>query len=77
MMIKTTTHRSPLVTIPFGISSFRIALWPFGRTVVRRPDAGVASAVGNLVWLVFAGIWPALGHIITEALLCITEPRSC
>ncbi len=64
-----------IVTIPFGIASFRIAryaLWPFGRTVVRRDDAGVASALGNLVWLIVAGIWLALGHIITGALLCIT-----
>lgn len=64
-----------IVTIPFGIASFRIAgyaLWPFGRTVIRRDDAGVASAVGNLVWLIFAGIWLALGHIVSGALLCIT-----
>ena len=64
-----------IVTIPFGIASFRIAgyaLWPFGRTVIRRDDAGIASAVGNLIWLIFAGIWLALGHIVTGALLCIT-----
>jgi uncharacterized membrane protein YccF (DUF307 family) len=64
-----------IVTIPFGIASFRIAryaLWPFGRTVVRRGDAGIASALGNLVWLIFGGIWLALGHIITGTLLCIT-----
>jgi uncharacterized membrane protein YccF (DUF307 family) len=64
-----------IITIPFGIASFRIAryaLWPFGRTVVRRGDAGVASAAGNLVWLIFAGIWLALGHILSGTLLCIT-----
>jgi uncharacterized membrane protein YccF (DUF307 family) len=55
-----------IVTIPFGIASFRMAnyaLWPFGREVVRRPDAGVASTVGNVIWLVVAGIWLAIGHI--------------
>jgi uncharacterized membrane protein YccF (DUF307 family) len=64
-----------IITIPFGIASFRIAgyaLWPFGRTVVRRSDAGAASAVGNLVWLIVAGIWLAIGHILTGALLCLT-----
>lgn len=64
-----------IITIPFGIASFRIAryaLWPFGRTVVRRGDAGLASTLGNLVWLIFAGIWLALGHIITDTLLCVT-----
>ena len=43
-----------IITIPFGIASFRIALfalWPFGRTVIRRPGAGVASGIGNVIWL--------------------------
>ena len=34
-----------IITIPFGIASFRIAgfaLWPFGRTMVNKPDAGCA-----------------------------------
>jgi uncharacterized membrane protein YccF (DUF307 family) len=64
-----------IITIPFGIASFRIAgyaLWPFGRTVTRRSDAGVASAIGNVIWLLVAGIWLALGHICTGILLCIT-----
>jgi uncharacterized membrane protein YccF (DUF307 family) len=64
-----------IVTIPFGIASFRIAnyaLWPFGRTIVRRSDAGAASAFGNLIWIVFAGIWLALAHILSGAVLCLT-----
>src|SRR3954451_15132469 len=64
-----------IITIPFGIASLRIAgfaLWPFGRTVVRRPTAGAASAIGNLIWLVLCGWWLALGHIITGVALCIT-----
>src|SRR3954454_2149559 len=53
-----------IVTIPFGIAALRIAvfaLWPFGRTVVKRGDAGLASGIGNVVWLVFCGWWLALG----------------
>lgn len=64
-----------IVTIPFGIASFRIAnyaLWPFGRTVVDRRDAGVGSVLGNIIWLVFAGWWLALGHIVTGIALCLT-----
>ncbi|GCD36779.1 hypothetical protein OEIGOIKO_04556 [Streptomyces chrestomyceticus JCM 4735] len=64
-----------IVTIPFGIASFRIAgyaLWPFGRTTVERRDAGAGSVVGNVVWVVFAGWWLALGHIVTGALQCVT-----
>ncbi|CAM2937847.1 MULTISPECIES: YccF domain-containing protein [Williamsia] len=64
-----------IITIPFGIASFRIAayaLWPFGRTVVRKPTAGVGSAIGNVIWLIFAGIWLAIGHIVTGIALCLT-----
>src|SRR4051795_8223073 len=64
-----------IITIPFGIASLRIAafaLWPFGRTVVRRPTAGAASAIGNVIWLLLCGWWLALGHVITGVLLCLT-----
>jgi uncharacterized membrane protein YccF (DUF307 family) len=64
-----------IITIPFGIAAFRIAgfaLWPFGRTVVRRSDAGVASGIGNIIWLIFAGWWLAIGHLVTGIALCIT-----
>jgi uncharacterized membrane protein YccF (DUF307 family) len=57
-----------IITIPFGIASFRMAnytLWPFGREVVRRLDAGVASTIGNIIWIIVAGWWLALGHITT------------
>ena len=64
-----------IVTIPFGIAAFRIgvyALWPFGRTIVRRETAGLGSAIGNVIWVIVAGLWLAIGHIVTGVLLCIT-----
>ncbi len=64
-----------IVTIPFGIAALRIAmfaLWPFGKTVVKRADAGVASGIGNVLWLVLCGWWLALGHLITGIALCLT-----
>jgi uncharacterized membrane protein YccF (DUF307 family) len=64
-----------IITIPFGIASLRIAgfvLWPFGRTTVERPDAGAPSCVGNVIWLVFAGWWLALGHLITSIPLFVS-----
>lgn len=58
-----------IVTIPFGIASFRIAnyaLWPFGRTIVDRGGSpGVLSMIGNVIWIIVAGWWIALGHVIT------------
>lgn len=64
-----------IVTIPFGIASFRIAayvIWPFGRTLVRRPDAGTASAVGNVVWFLLVGLWMAIAHVLLGFALCLT-----
>ena len=46
-----------IITIPFGIASFRIAnyaLWPFGRTAIRKPTAGAGSAIGNVIWVLVA-----------------------
>jgi uncharacterized membrane protein YccF (DUF307 family) len=64
-----------IVTIPFGIAAFRIAgftLWPFGRTMVDKPGAGGGALLGNLIWIVFAGWWLALGHLTTGIALCLT-----
>jgi uncharacterized membrane protein YccF (DUF307 family) len=64
-----------IITIPFGIASLRIGvftLWPFGKTVVKRPDAGLASGIGNVIWFVFCGWWLALLHLFTGVLLCLT-----
>ena len=64
-----------IITIPFGIASLRIAmfaLWPFGKTIVKRPDAGIASGIGNVIWFILCGWWLAIGHLITGVLLCLT-----
>jgi uncharacterized membrane protein YccF (DUF307 family) len=64
-----------IVTIPFGFASLRIAgfcLWPFGRTIVQKPTAGAASAIGNVIWILLAGWWLALGHLITGVVQCVT-----
>jgi len=64
-----------IITIPWGIASFRIAnyaLWPFGREVVDKPGAGTGSLLGNIIWIVVAGLWLAIGHIMTGIALCVT-----
>jgi len=64
-----------IVTIPFGVAAFRIAnytLWPFGRTLVPKETAGVASAIGNVLWIILFGWWLALGHIVTAVAQFIT-----
>ncbi|MFE9648177.1 YccF domain-containing protein [Streptomyces sp. NPDC006365] len=64
-----------IIGIPFGIAAFRIgvyALWPFGHTTVERSGAGAASFIGNILWLILAGWWLALTHIVTGVLQCAT-----
>jgi uncharacterized membrane protein YccF (DUF307 family) len=64
-----------IITIPFGVAALRIgifALWPFGKTVVRREDAGAGSAIGNVIWFVLAGWWLILLHVVTGVVLCLT-----
>lgn len=64
-----------IITIPFGIASFRVgvyALWPFGKTVIDKPTAGVASLIGNVIWFIIAGLWLAIGHVVTAVAMAIT-----
>jgi uncharacterized membrane protein YccF (DUF307 family) len=64
-----------VVTIPFGIASFRLAgyaAWPFGRTTVPAPGAGAASALGNVLWFLFVGWWLALLHVAAGIAYCLT-----
>ena len=72
-----------IVGIPWARAAFNIAIYtllPFGQTAVSRSDylgtedlgTGPFGLIGNLIWLVFAGWWLALGHLITAILLAIT-----
>lgn len=64
-----------IISIPFGVAAFRLAayvLWPFGRTVVRRTDAGAASTVGNVLWFLLIGLWMAIAHLVLGFVLCLT-----
>lgn len=64
-----------IVTIPVGVASIRMgsyALWPFGKTVVNKPSAGVGSALMNGLWFVIGGLWLAIGHLTTAAVQAVT-----
>jgi len=67
-----------IVGIPWARAAFIIALYtllPFGQTVVDRKSgigSGPLGFLGNLIWLVLAGWWLALGHLITALLLAVT-----
>ena len=64
-----------IITIQFGIAAWRIAgyvLWPFGRQIEPRHDAGIGSLIGNIIWIVLIGWWLALGHLVSGIALCLT-----
>ena len=64
-----------IIGIPWCFSALRIALYtflPFGQEMRSRPDAGVLSVVGNIIWFVFAGWWLAIIHLILALGLAIT-----
>jgi len=72
-----------IVGIPWARAAFNIAsyaLLPFGRMAVSRAEflgtedvgTGPFGLLGNIIWLVFAGWWLALGHLVAALLLAIT-----
>lgn len=64
-----------IITIPAGVACFRMAsyvIWPFGREVVKRPDAGAGSTFMNVVWFLMAGLWLTIGHITTAIAQFVT-----
>ncbi len=72
-----------IIGLPWARAAFNIAsyaLLPFGRRAVSRAEylgvedfgTGPLGLVGNIVWLVLAGWWLAIGHLITAFILAIT-----
>jgi uncharacterized membrane protein YccF (DUF307 family) len=67
-----------IIGIPWARAALTMALYtmlPFGHTVVDRPTgigSGPLGFLGNLLWLVLAGWWLALGHLITALLFTVT-----
>jgi uncharacterized membrane protein YccF (DUF307 family) len=72
-----------IVGLPWTRAAFNIAayaLLPFGRQAVSRAEytgredlgSGPLGTLGNLIWLVLAGWWLALGHLVTAVLLAVT-----
>jgi uncharacterized membrane protein YccF (DUF307 family) len=71
-----------IIGLPWARAAFNIALYtllPFGQQAVSRAEygyddigTGPLGVLGNLVWLVLAGWWLALGHLITAIALAIT-----
>jgi uncharacterized membrane protein YccF (DUF307 family) len=72
-----------IIGLPWARAAFNIAsyaLLPFGRKAVSRAEhlgthdigTGPFGLLGNIVWLVLAGWWLALGHLLTAILWAVT-----
>jgi uncharacterized membrane protein YccF (DUF307 family) len=72
-----------IIGIPWARAAFNIASYamlPFGRKAVSRAEhlgshdigTGPFGMLGNILWLVLAGWWLALGHLLTAILLAVT-----
>ena len=72
-----------IVGLPWTRAAFNIALYtllPFGQRAVSRAEytgredlgTGPLGVIGNLIWLVIAGWWLTLLHLMTAVLLAVT-----
>jgi uncharacterized membrane protein YccF (DUF307 family) len=72
-----------IIGLPWGKACFVIgqfAFMPFGKVAVSRKDllnkddigTGIFGTVGNIVWFIFAGVWLAIGHVVSAVLCFVT-----
>lgn len=72
-----------IVGIPWGRACFVIgsfSFFPFGRQTVSRREltgkddmgTGLLGTLGNVIWFVVAGVWLALGHVVS-AIACFVS----
>ena len=72
-----------IIGIPWARAAFNIAVYtflPFGSRAVRRDEltgesdvgTGPLGFIGNLIWLLLAGWWLALGHVVIALLFAVT-----
>jgi len=64
-----------IIGLPWSFAALRIALYtllPFGHEMRSRRDAGLLSSLGNVVWFLLAGWWPAIVHLLLALALAIT-----
>lgn len=68
-----------IVGIPFGVAAFKIAgftAFPFGRELIDARLVGgrrvVGTGIANVLWVVLAGFWLALAHLVLGTLAFIT-----
>jgi uncharacterized membrane protein YccF (DUF307 family) len=81
-MIAAVVMAITIIGLPWTRAAFNIAVYtllPFGQKAVSRAahgqhdlGTGPLGILGNVLWLILAGWWLALAHIITAIILAIT-----
>ena len=82
-MIAAVVMAITIIGLPWTRAAFNIAVYtllPFGQKAVSRAEyygqhdigTGPLGVLGNVLWLVLAGWWLALAHLITAIMLAIT-----
>ena len=64
-----------IIGLPWTPAAFRMAsfsFWPFGRHIIDKPGDHDVNLILNILWIVFAGWWLALHHIILAVMLAVT-----
>ncbi|EHH2532610.1 YccF domain-containing protein [Vibrio parahaemolyticus] len=72
-----------IIGIPWGRACFvmgNFSFFPFGKEAISRDeltnemDIGTSplGVIGNVLWFVFAGLWLAIGHILSAAACFVT-----
>jgi uncharacterized membrane protein YccF (DUF307 family) len=72
-----------IIGLPWARSCFVIGslcFLPFGREAIDRREltgredlgTGTLGTIGNVLWFVFAGIWLAIGHVVSAVLCFVT-----
>ena len=72
-----------IIGLPWARAAFNIAVYtllPFGSRAVHRAEltgredigTGLLGVIGNIIWLVLAGWWLALGHLLTAVIWAVT-----
>ncbi len=68
-----------VVGIPFAMAAFRIsgfAAFPFGRELIDCRFVGekriVGTGIANFLWIILAGLWLAVSHVLAGISYCIT-----
>jgi uncharacterized membrane protein YccF (DUF307 family) len=82
-MVAAVVMAITIIGLPWTRAAFNIGVYtllPFGQKAVPRAEyyghqdvgTGPLGLLGNLLWLILAGWWLALAHLITAIMLAIT-----